>query len=308
MHAVLPRRCDSHPSSRGSIEVEDRAARSHARPDDAGPQAERGLRVPGARGMHDPRRQAPDVLPDGLPQAGHRVVVDQGAQASGARHVQDRGLAPRQGLAEELWSPTRTLIMRAPRYGELQVVVNRESGSIWRSRDDEPDDCSPCGMLCLMIDDGESSDDVDLGRRIMSLFERVLSPRQEFILRMRITGSTLEEISVQCELTKERVRQLEKDAINRLRAWSKILLGVGREEADREYGFRRQPKKNEYYEERAIMKAEARLAEESKLVKLQHDRDRDPVVDSEFLAGYHSRAVDASGEQAGSYPADSRIR
>lgn len=152
--------------------------------------------------------------------------------------------------------------MRTPYYGELQVVANRESAAIWRSRYDEPEDCHPWGMLCLMIDNGESSDDIDLGRRIMSLFERTISPRQEFILRMRMTGATLGEVAAQCEVTCERARQIEIDALNRLRAWSKILLGVGREEAARDYGFRNQSKKSEYYEARAIMKAEARIEKE----------------------------------------------
>ena len=108
--------------------------------------------------------------------------------------------------------------MRAPRYGELQTLhVPPEVGAIWRSRNDEPEEEEPIYMRAVYETSPADDEIQDFGRHAWRLVES-LTPKQSKVLSLRyMQDLTLREVAAVLEVTIERIRQIEKDALRRLR-------------------------------------------------------------------------------------------
>lgn len=108
--------------------------------------------------------------------------------------------------------------MRKPRYGELQTLhVSSEVGDIWRTRNDEPEEEEPIYMRAVYETSLADEEIQDFGRCAWRLVDS-LTPKQAKVLSLRyIQDMTLREVAGVLGVTYERIRQIEREALRRLR-------------------------------------------------------------------------------------------
>lgn len=108
--------------------------------------------------------------------------------------------------------------MRSPRYGELRTLhVSSEVGDIWRSRNVEPEEEEPIYMRAAYETSPADEEIQNFGRCAWRLVDS-LTPKQAKVLSLRyIQDMTLREVAEVLGVTFERIRQIEKDALRRLR-------------------------------------------------------------------------------------------
>ena len=94
--------------------------------------------------------------------------------------------------------------------------INRESYSIWLSRDEEPPEVEPWGMTEVWEDEDDKAS--IWKSELWELVREILSPREIKILTFRFVQQlTLEESGDACDVTRERIRQIEAKALRKLR-------------------------------------------------------------------------------------------
>jgi DNA-directed RNA polymerase sigma subunit (sigma70/sigma32) len=104
-----------------------------------------------------------------------------------------------------------------PYYGRLHAVEHPQAAHIWRTRDEEPEDCAGSGLTTEQMAD-DRSDDIDRGARLWVLAEQALSKRQMMVLQMRLRmDMTLQDLADSMLVTSVRIRQIEQGALRRLR-------------------------------------------------------------------------------------------
>lgn len=125
--------------------------------------------------------------------------------------------------------------MRAPVYGELQI--NKASSFIrglWYSRHEEP---NPVEFYQLC--DREWQDPADHERRldqqalVGTLMGKLDDRRRDVLLMHYVEELTLDEIGQVYGITRERVRQIERDAIRRIKYWARDAVRLN--EAIKDY-------------------------------------------------------------------------
>ena len=112
-------------------------------------------------------------------------------------------------------------------YGQLKGGAYREVGAIFRSRNLEPDLCEPFGFAYEFMSDPEHDIELDYAKRVWILLE-TLTEREKKVIQLRFEHDlTLDECGEVFEISKERVRQIEKNAIRKLLMPSRIgSLGI----------------------------------------------------------------------------------
>lgn len=116
--------------------------------------------------------------------------------------------------------------MRAPVYGELQI--NKASNPIrtlWYSKDEEPEPVE-FYQLCdrEWQDPAEHERGMDRRLLVCALLDRLDDRRRDVLVMHYVDEMTLEEIGQLYSITRERVRQLERDAIRRIKYWARDPL------------------------------------------------------------------------------------
>lgn len=116
--------------------------------------------------------------------------------------------------------------MRAPVYGELQI--NKASNPIrtlWYSKDEEPEPVE-FYQLCdrEWQDPAEHERCMDRRLLVCALLDRLDDRRRDVLVMHYVDEMTLEEIGQLYSITRERVRQLERDAIRRIKYWARDPL------------------------------------------------------------------------------------
>lgn len=113
--------------------------------------------------------------------------------------------------------------MRAPVYGELQI--NKASSFIrglWYSRHEEP---TPVEFYSLC--DREWQDPAEherlLDQRVIvgTLMGKLDDRRRDILIMHYVEELTLDEIGKVYGVTRERIRQIERDAIRRVKYWAR---------------------------------------------------------------------------------------
>jgi RNA polymerase sigma factor (sigma-70 family) len=77
----------------------------------------------------------------------------------------------------------------------------------------ECDEDTPCSDETLPSDAAAHNEE----RRLLTSLLRRLDAREQLVLRRRRAGSTFAELAAELALTRERVRQIERDAVNAIR-------------------------------------------------------------------------------------------
>ena len=114
--------------------------------------------------------------------------------------------------------------MRKARYGELQCQQCPEAYKLWLTRFDEPEFVQPSQALLWERD--ERPDPFVM--RAMANALRQIQPRYALVLlRRHLYGYTLEEIAAHSDLSRERIRQMERAAIRMVRKRMAAILGDG---------------------------------------------------------------------------------
>ena len=94
--------------------------------------------------------------------------------------------------------------------------INPQAYSIWLSRDDEPPEVEPWGMTEVLEDEDDKAS--VWKSELWALVREILSPREIKILTFRfVQDFTLEESGDACDVTRERIRQIEAKALRKLR-------------------------------------------------------------------------------------------
>jgi RNA polymerase sigma factor (sigma-70 family) len=121
---------------------------------------------------------------------------------------------------------------RAPVYGELQIAaIPSEVRTIWHTRDEELPELPRQGWSWQHEDNLDQVERRELLTKI--LIDAPLTERQELVIRMLVVEElTLVEIGQQLSLSKERVRQIYKVAMRRLRRYQMGITGISVYELD----------------------------------------------------------------------------
>jgi RNA polymerase sigma factor (sigma-70 family) len=116
--------------------------------------------------------------------------------------------------------------MRAPVYGELQIhKANNLVRGLWYSRHEEP---KPVEFYSLC--DREWQDPANHERTldrqwlVGTLLSKLDDRRRDVLVMHYVEEMTLEEIGDVYGVTKERVRQIERDAIRRVKYWARDAI------------------------------------------------------------------------------------
>jgi RNA polymerase primary sigma factor len=133
------------------------------------------------------------------------------------RDVTDEEIAARANLPVER---VRTIMTATARPAQLDAPIGEENGS---------------HLIDMIEDEAPPPDEVVEHAFLAKDVERALatlSPREAHVLRKRFgigesTDATLEEIAQEVELTRERIRQIEAHALERLRKRSRAKLLEG---------------------------------------------------------------------------------
>lgn len=111
------------------------------------------------------------------------------------------------------------MAIRAPIYGEMRALHrNHEVRKIWQSRHDEPKDLPPLDVP--MVQEPVDAERVFEGREMLERALEILKhrPRLKQVLMLRLRDYTLDEIAEKLDVTKERIRQMELQCLNSIRA------------------------------------------------------------------------------------------
>lgn len=100
-------------------------------------------------------------------------------------------------------------------YGRLQSVEHRQAYLIWCTRFDEPAQEEPALTLAQL--DRTTPDTADARRLLNTVLDDMRPERYAEILVARAEGMTLDEVGCALGITRERVRQLEKRAVQKAR-------------------------------------------------------------------------------------------
>jgi RNA polymerase primary sigma factor len=133
------------------------------------------------------------------------------------RDVTDEEIAARANLPVER---VRTIMSATARPAQLDAPIGEDNGS---------------HLIDMIEDEAPHPDEMVEQNLLAKDIERALatlSPREQHVLRKRFgigetTDSTLEEIAQEVELTRERIRQIEAHALERLRKRNRAKLLEG---------------------------------------------------------------------------------
>ena len=108
-------------------------------------------------------------------------------------------------------------MIRAPRYGELQTRnLHPEIYKIWLTRNDELPDMDLDVIPSVEFQSICVEDEV-FANEIVQMTKDSLPDRYLHVIAMRICGASLEDVAVDMDVTRERVRQMEKKAIRKMK-------------------------------------------------------------------------------------------
>jgi RNA polymerase primary sigma factor len=115
--------------------------------------------------------------------------------------------------------------------------------------EDHGDDQEPGGRLRIVEDSSASSPlenalRVERRKRVREAISHSLTPREQAVIRMRFgldgrATMTLQETGVELNLSRERIRQIERTAFQKIHAWhatehQKEIAGIARASVDRQ--------------------------------------------------------------------------
>jgi RNA polymerase sigma factor (sigma-70 family) len=100
-------------------------------------------------------------------------------------------------------------------YGKLRVVENREASVIWRARLKEPEPCEPHGFSWMQTTTTDF-EERELARIAFKAVDELARSRAQ-VIQLRLRGLTMAEVGLVLGVGKERVRQIEQQALRRLR-------------------------------------------------------------------------------------------
>lgn len=112
-----------------------------------------------------------------------------------------------------------------PWYGRIQTSKNPEAAAIWRSRNEEPELCEPAWLSDHYVTDQSRESEIELGASVFQLIEQICSTRERKVIALRfVFGMTLEETGDSFGVTRERIRQIERSALRKVRGSARKLL------------------------------------------------------------------------------------
>lgn len=125
--------------------------------------------------------------------------------------------------------------MRAPVYGELQIhKASNLIRGLWYSRHDEPNPVE-CYSLCdcEWQDPAEHERLLDRQAVVATLLGKLDKRRRDILVMRYVDEMTLDEIGQVYGVTRERIRQIERDAIRRIKYWARDAVRLN--EAIKDY-------------------------------------------------------------------------
>ncbi len=125
--------------------------------------------------------------------------------------------------------------MRAPVYGELQIhKASNLIRGLWYSRHDEPNPVE-CYSLCdcEWQDPAEHERLLDRQAVVATLLSKLDKRRRDILVMRYVDEMTLDEIGQVYGVTRERIRQIERDAIRRIKYWARDAVRLN--EAIKDY-------------------------------------------------------------------------
>lgn len=113
--------------------------------------------------------------------------------------------------------------MREFPYGALQIhKASNSIRTLWYSKDEEPD---PVERYQLCDREWQDPEEIDraMDRRLLvcALMDKLDDRRRDVLIMHYVDEMTLEEIGQIYGITRERVRQIERDAIRRIKYWAR---------------------------------------------------------------------------------------
>ena len=121
---------------------------------------------------------------------------------------------------------------RAPIYGELQIAaIPSEVRTIWHTRDAELPELPRQGWSWQHEDNLDQVEHRELLTKILT--DAPLTERQEQVIRLLVVEElTLAEVGQQLSLSGQRVRQIYKQSMRRLRKYQMDITGISVYELD----------------------------------------------------------------------------
>jgi RNA polymerase sigma factor (sigma-70 family) len=121
---------------------------------------------------------------------------------------------------------------RAPVYGELQIAaIPSEVRTIWHTRHEELPELPRQGWSWQHEDNLDQVECRELLTKI--LIDAPLTERQEIVIRLLVVEElTLVEVGQQLSISGQRVRQIYKQAMRRLRRYQMGITGISVYELD----------------------------------------------------------------------------
>ena len=113
--------------------------------------------------------------------------------------------------------------MREFPYGALQIhKASNSIRTLWYSKDEEPEPVETY-QLCDREWQDPTEHELAMDRRLLvcALLDRLDDRRRDVLIMHHVDEMTLEEIGKLYGITRERVRQIERDAIRRVKYWAR---------------------------------------------------------------------------------------
>ena len=120
--------------------------------------------------------------------------------------------------------------MRAPAYGELQIhKANTPVRGLWYSRHEEPPPVE-FYQLCDREWQDPTEHERSLDRRWLAaaLMDRLTEKHHDVLFMRYVEDMTLEEIGKFYGVTSERIRQIELNAIRRIKYWARDAVRLNK--------------------------------------------------------------------------------
>jgi RNA polymerase primary sigma factor len=124
-------------------------------------------------------------------------------------------------------TPTQDEIGRCMKLSKRKLKIISKAIRIYNAGMDSVGEEARPGLYDLLVDEHTPAPDAQLSdrdelREVMALMERMTDEREKTVLRMRFglhgqEPRTLKEIGISLGLTRERVRQIEREALGRMR-------------------------------------------------------------------------------------------